>query len=230
MRVLVTGGTRGIGKAIAEKFRKEGHDVFITGTKPQPKMASFFIEADFSSEESIKTFLEKIKDIEFDVLINNAGVNDIKYIEDVSFEDYDNLFNVNLKAPYFLSKICSKHMKKNSRGWILNISSIMSVTSREKRTLYSTSKAALTGMVRALAAELGGDGIMVNCLSPGFTMTELTEQSLSQKEMKEFSSNIPLGRMAEVQEMAEIAYNLCNPKNTYLTGQNIIVDGGITIV
>ena len=230
MRVLVTGGTRGIGKAIAEKFRKEGHDVFITGTKPQPKMASFFIEADFSSEESIKTFLEKIKDIEFDVLINNAGVNDIKYIEDVSFEDYDNLFNVNLKAPYFLSKICSKHMKKNSRGWILNISSIMSVTSREKRTLYSTSKAALTGMVRALAAELGGDGIMVNCLSPGFTMTELTEQSLSDKEMKEFSSNIPLGRMAEAQEMAEVAYNLCNPKNTYLTGQNIIVDGGITIV
>jgi len=230
MKVLVTGGTRGIGKAIAEKFRKEGHDVFITGTKAQPNMASFFIEADFSSEESIKIFLEKIKDIEFDVLINNAGVNDIKYIEDVAFEDYNNLFDVNLKAPYFLAKSCSKHMKKNKRGWILNISSIMSVTSREKRTLYSTSKAALTGMVRALAAELGGDGIMVNCLSPGFTMTELTEQSLSKEEMEEFSSNIPLRRMAEVEEMAEVAYNLCNPKNTYLTGQNIIVDGGITIV
>ena len=230
MRVLVTGGTRGIGKAVAEKFRKEGHKVFITGTKPQKEMAGIFIEADFSSESTINDFLKKIKNIKFDVLINNAGVNDIKLINNVSFSDYNNLFDVNLKAPYFIAKHCSKNMKKNKRGWILNVSSIMSVTSREKRTLYSTSKAALTGMVRALAAELGAYGIMVNCLSPGFTLTELTEKSLSKKEMEEFSSKIPLGRMAEVEEMAQVAYDLCNPKNTYLTGQNILVDGGFTII
>ena len=137
--------------------------------------------------------------------------------------------DVNIKSPYFISKVCSQNMVKNKRGWILNISSIMSVTSREKRSLYSTSKAALNGLTRSLSIELGGSGVLVNSLSPGFTLTDLTKQSLSDEEMESFSNNIPLKRMAEVSEMAEVAYFLCCKKNTYLTGQNIIVDGGVSI-
>jgi 3-oxoacyl-[acyl-carrier protein] reductase len=219
-RVLVTGGTRGIGRAIAEKFKAAGDEVIITGTsiKEPDSIEGFeYMHVDFSDETSAREFFTKLENIEFDVLINNAGINNIKLIPDVRDWEYDELFDVNLKACYFMSQAAAISMKKRGGGHIINISSIMSVTSREKRSLYSTTKAGLTGMARALAIELGPDNILVNCVSPGFTLTDLTRESLSQEEMDNFASRIPLGRLAEVDE-------------TYITGQNIVVDGGFTVV
>jgi 3-oxoacyl-[acyl-carrier protein] reductase len=224
-RVLVTGGTRGIGRAIAEKFKAAGDEVIITGTsiKEPDSIEGFeYMHVDFSDETSAREFFTK--------LVNNAGINNIKLIPDVRDWEYDELFDVNLKACYFMSQAAAISMKKRGGGHIINISSIMSVTSREKRSLYSTTKAGLTGMARALAIELGPDNILVNCVSPGFTLTDLTRESLSQEEMDNFASRIPLGRLAEVDEMANVVHFMCSKENTYITGQNIVVDGGFTVV
>ena len=231
-RVLVTGGTRGIGRAIAEQFKKEGCEVIITGTREEPEDIDGFeyMAVDFGDKFSTNDFFKKLEDIDIDVLINNAGINNIKLIPDVKEWEYDELFDVNLKAPYFMSQFAAKSMKKRGGGHIINISSIMSVTSREKRSLYSTTKAGLTGMTRALSIELGGDNILVNCVSPGFTLTDLTKESLSQEEMDGYASKIPLGRLAEVEEMASVVCFMCSKGNSYITGQNIIVDGGFTVV
>jgi 3-oxoacyl-[acyl-carrier protein] reductase len=227
---LVTGGTRGIGRAVAEKFKEAGYRVIITGTKADQKIDGFeYMMVDFSNSFSTNYFLGQLKKIEIDVLVNNAGINNIKLIPDVGLEDYNELFDVNLKAPYFLCKAAARSMKGRG-GHIVNIASIMSVTSREKRSLYSTTKAGLTGMARALAIELGPDNIIVNCVSPGFTLTDLTKESLSQEEMDGYASRIPLGRLADVDEMAKVIYFMCSEDNSYITGQNIIVDGGFTIV
>jgi 3-oxoacyl-[acyl-carrier protein] reductase len=228
-KVLITGGTRGIGKAIAESFKKSGNKVIITGTGVGQKLEGFtYMMVDFSNKNSTNIFLNKIKDIEIDILINNAGTNNIKLITDVKENDYDRLFDINLKAPYFLCKAAAASMKKRGGGHIINISSIMSITSREKRSLYSTTKAGLAGMTRALSVELGKDKILVNCVSPGFTLTDLTRKSLSQEEMDNFASKIPLGRLATVEEVAKTVTFLCSDDNTYITGQNIIIDGGFT--
>jgi len=230
-RVLVTGGTRGIGRAIADQFKKEGCEVIITGTGEDPKIEGFeYMRVDFSKAKSARNFFNELKGVKIDVLINNAGINNIKLIPDVNQKDYDDLFDVNLKAPYFLCRAAALSMRKRGGGHIVNISSIMSVTSREKRSLYSTTKAGLTGLTRALAIELGPDNIIVNCVSPGFTLTDLTKASLSQEEMDGYASKIPLGRLAEVEEMAEAVCFMCSEKNTYITGQNIVVDGGFTII
>jgi 3-oxoacyl-[acyl-carrier protein] reductase len=230
--VLVTGGTRGIGRAIAEKFKESGDKVIITGTRTSPDNVDGFeyMSVDFGDAESTKKFFEDLEKIEIDVLINNAGINNIKLIPEVKEWEYDELFDVNLKAPYFMSQSAANSMKKRGGGHIINISSIMSVTSREKRSLYSTTKAGLTGMTRALSIELGPDNILVNCVSPGFTLTDLTRESLSQEEMDNFASRIPLGRLAEVEEMANVVCFMCSKENTYITGQNIVVDGGFTVV
>jgi len=230
--VLVTGGTRGIGRAIADQFKANGCDVIITGTGEDPDIEGFqYIRMNFSNPYyTSPRFFKELEGLEIDVLINNAGINNIKLIPEVSVEDYDGLFDVNLKAPYFLCKAAAISMKKRGSGHIVNISSIMSVTSREKRSLYSTTKAGLTGMTRALSIELGPDNILVNCVSPGFTLTDLTKESLSQEEMDGYASKIPLGRLAEVEEMANVVCFMCSKENTYITGQNIIVDGGFTVV
>ena len=231
-KVLVTGGTRGIGRAIADQFKEEGCEVIITGTGENPENIEGFeyIQVDFSDKESTRNFFNELQNLDFDVLINNAGINNIKIIPDVNHRDYNELFDVNLKAPYFLCRTAALSMKKRGGGHIINISSIMSVTSRERRSLYSTTKAGLTGMARAPAIELGPYNILVNCVSPGFTLTDLTRESLSQEEMDNFASRIPLGRLAEVEEMANIVCFMCSKKNTYITGQNIVVDGGFTVV
>lgn len=231
-RVLVTGGTRGIGRAIADQFKEEGCKVIITGTRENPDNIEGFeyMRVDFGDQESTKKFFKDLEGVEIDVLINNAGINNIKLIPDVQEWEYDELFDVNLKAPYFMSQAAAKSMRKRGGGHIINISSIMSVTSREKRSLYSTTKAGLTGMTRALSIELGPDNILVNCVSPGFTLTDLTRESLSQEEMDGYASRIPLRRLAEVEEMANVVCFMCSEKNTYITGQNIVVDGGFTVV
>lgn len=231
-RVLVTGGTRGIGRAIAEQFIQNGDEVIITGTGPNPKIYGLeYIRVDFSNKYSVKSFIDELEGVHVDILINNAGINIIKPISEVTDDDYDNLMDVNLKAPYMLCRAVANSIKSRgySHGRIVNIASIFGVVSKEKRSLYSSSKSALIGLTKSLAIELGPDEILVNCVSPGFTDTELTKKSLTEKEIKELESQIPLGRFAGVDEIARVVFFLCHD-NSYITGQNIVVDGGFTIV
>ena len=163
------------------------------------------------------------------VLINNAGINRIDRLEDINSIDFEEVLKVNLKGPFYLSKFVSRKML-NKGGRIVNIASIWSKITREGRTSYVASKAGLDGITRATSVDLAGANILVNTVSPGFTLTDLTRRSLTAVEMQELVSKIPLGRMAETEEVAELVAFLASDKNTYITGQNIVIDGGFTNV
>lgn len=239
MTVLVTGATRGIGRAIAACLVERGAVVVGTGTRDtEARMQGevglegvVWRDLDLSDFASLDAFLESLADFgKIDGLINNAGINRIKSIADVSFEDYEDVLSINLKAPYFLCKSIGNAMVQTGGGSILNIASIWSVVTKPQRTLYTTAKAGLAGLTRALAAELGPSGVIVNTLSPGFTLTDLTRESLSDAEMEALSGQIPMRKMADPEDIAKVAAFLVGPDNRYITGQNIVADGGFTIV
>ena len=237
---LITGATRGIGKAISESFIEAGAKVLLTGTKrseidklnlENENNALKWIEADFSSQRGIATFIENLQITEsIDICVNNAGINIIKPFTEYSTDEYQRLLSINLTAPFSIVQHIIPIMKEQRFGRIVNIASIWSQISKVKRSLYSTSKTGLIGFTRALAVEYASSNILINSVSPGFTMTELTEKSLSSDDITNLSKQIPVGRFAEPNEIAKVVLFLCSDMNTYITGQNILIDGGFTIV
>lgn len=215
-RVLITGASKGIGKAIAEKFRENKYDVIA------PSRA----ELDLRSKESIDAYIKEHQEEYFDVIINNAGCNDIHEINDITDEEIENMFSVNLVAPIKLLRGFTKKMKDNYYGRIVNIASIWAVVSKSGRCVYSATKNGIHGVTNTLAVELAPYNILVNTVCPGFTLTELTRKNNTEDEIAQIAKDIPLGRMAEPYEMAEVVYFLASDANTYLTGQKIVVDGG----
>ncbi len=233
--VLVTGASRGLGKAFAKLFAENGADVIGTassiGSFPPDMQDTRFFAVDLSKPAELQSFLKHIEALpRLDVLVNNAGINIIKPLAYVTPEDYSAVLDVDLRAPYLLAQAAAAKMKVAGYGKIVNIASIWSVVTRAHRTLYSAAKSGLVGLTRALAAELAPDGILVNSVSPGFVLTDLTRQSLTNEELEQLSLQIPLRRMASPQEIAEVVAFLCSQKNSYLTGQNITVDGGFSII
>jgi 3-oxoacyl-[acyl-carrier protein] reductase len=237
-KILVTGGTRGIGKEIALQFLINGGEVTITGTKliDESKLKKdwgfknvHFKRVDFLQKESVSTFLEWINNQEkIDILVNNAGINKIDKNIDSKTSDFENLIDVNLKGPYLFCREVSSIMKKNKYGKIVNISSIWGSITRSGRSLYSASKFGLVGLTKTLAVELAPHGILVNAVAPGFTMTELTKKTNSKEEIEDLKNTIPIKRLAEPIEIARVVLFITSEMNTYLTGQNIIIDGGYT--
>ena len=233
IRALVTGSSRGIGAAISEKIALEGYEVYGTSTSGNGSSIGVnkWLKGDFSSDEGIQNFLMLLNKLPaFDILINNAAINIIKSQEEVSPSDYEMIQNINLKAPYQIAQYLAKNMALNGGGKIINIASIWSVISKTNRTLYSTMKTGIIGMTRSMAIEWAKQNILINAVSPGFVMTELTDKSLSVREKKEIKEQVPLGRFARPEEIASVVSFLCSKENKYLTGQNIIVDGGFTII
>lgn len=215
--ILVTGGTGGIGSAVAALFDQFKGNVIVTNSKL----------ADFKSNESVTRLLEELPDI--DIWVNCAGINTIDELHNIKEDDFDNIMQVNVKAPFLIAKHISKHMKKQQSGKIVNIASIWGEKTISKRLSYTTSKAALIGMTKTLAVELAKYNIQVNTVSPGFTNTKLTNSILTKAQIKKLVSSVPLGRMANPDEIARIVMFLCSSQNTYITGQNIIVDGGFSV-
>tara|TARA_R110000782_G_scaffold6834_3_gene23431 strand:+ start:84 stop:758 length:675 start_codon:yes stop_codon:yes gene_type:complete len=215
--ILVTGGTGGIGSAVAALFDQFKGNVIVTNSKL----------ANFKSNESVTRLLEELPDI--DIWVNCAGINTIDELHNIKEEDFDNIMQVNVKAPFLIAKHISKHMKKQQSGKIVNIASIWGEKTISKRLSYTTSKAALIGMTKTLAVELAKYNIQVNTVSPGFTNTKLTNSILTKAQIKKLVSSVPLGRMANPDEIARIVMFLCSSQNTYITGQNIIVDGGFSV-
>lgn len=218
-RVLITGASRGIGAAIAQKFPQEGWEI-LTPTRA---------EMDLRVPASITAYFETIKHLEIHSLINNAGINVNNPIEKIRENDLRAVMETNVTAPAILCKLITPLMQKQGYGRIVNISSIWGVISKEGRAAYSMSKNALNGLTNALAVELGASGILVNSVCPGFTKTELTDRTVPKDEQQRLSAEIPLRRFAEPSEIAEIVYFLGSDKNTYITGQKIVIDGGFTV-
>lgn len=234
--VLVTGGTKGIGKQIALDFESLGASVILTGTSKIPpdfinQKKIQYISVNFIHEDEIETFLSSLNSFEkIDVCVNNAGINKINFIENVQAVDYFEMMKVNLEVPFRIIKTITPIMKKNQYGRIINISSIFGKVSREKRSVYSMTKNGLNGITVSTSIELAKEGILVNTVSPGFTLTDLTRKNLSKQEMEHLIERIPINRMAEVNEISNVVLFLASNFNTYISGQNIIVDGGFVNV
>ncbi len=217
--LFITGGSRGIGAAIADKFIKDDYHVIMPARG----------EMDLSSPVSIKKYFKKNSGIKVDCIVNNAGVNPLAFVDELTDEEIFETVNVNLIAPLMITRALVKGMKKRGCGRIVNIGSIWGVVSKEKRAVYSMTKNGIHGLTNTLAVELGGDNILVNTVCPGYTNTELTKKNVPLPEAKNISKDIPLGRFAEPEEIAEIVYFLGSSRNTYITGQKIVIDGGFTI-
>lgn len=238
---LITGGTRGIGKAIADLFLDAGASIILTGTKQSDidKLTAdnkkpgkvTYLQVDFTDEDSTAVFLQKIQQMgKIDILINNAGVNKIALNTETSTADFDMLNDINVKGPYILCREVSKLMKQNGYGKIVNITSIWSAITRPGRSLYTANKFAIAGLTKTLAIELAEHGILVNSVGPGFTATELTATTNTPEELKKITDIIPIKRMAQPVEIANLVLYLASDLNSYLTGQNLIIDGGYTNV
>lgn len=235
--VLITGATRGIGKSIADSLINCGANLILTGTK-QNEIIDLnktyinnskinYFHLDFLDDQSKKVFYQNISKVKkIDVCINNAGVN---YVEDfIKSLKFDQISKVNIQGPYELLKIVAPKMINNNYGRIINIASIWSVSTKKGRSLYTMSKNALVGLTKTLSIELAPYNILVNAVSPGFTLTELTKNTNTTKELEQIKKSIPMGRLAIPEEIANLVRYLSSNENTYLTGQNIIIDGGFT--
>ena len=233
---LVTGGTRGIGRRIVEDLAALGAAVTATGAQPDgierlnrecPVANVTWRQVDFTDRQATEVFVRELSARNrLDVLVNNAGINRLSPIEECRLDDWDALTAVNLDAPFMLIRAAAPVMRRAGYGRIVNIGSIWGEISRPKRAMYSATKFGLRGLTVAVANELAAFNILVNSVSPGFVLTELTDRNLSADEQSELRAQIPARRFADPAEISKAVIFLASTLNTYIAGQNIVVDGG----
>lgn len=221
-KVLITGGTRGIGNSIVHELKKK-YEVYYTGTKNR-NIKNYF-QLDLSDKESVNCFIKDTDRLSFDILVNNAGINNIKYFDTFKQQEIEEMLNINLVNLTLITKALLKNMIKNKWGRIINIASIWGVNPCKKRSIYSITKSALISFSKSLAIEYGRYNINSNSISPGFILTDLTKKSLSSNQLKSLKKKVPLQRFGSPKEIAEIVLFLCGKKN-YINGSNIVADGG----
>ncbi len=238
--ILITGATRGIGKQIADDLGSLGAKLLLTGTKNKEinelnKKAKLeqsnrkYFHLDFLDKKSLKKFLIEINRTDIiHGLVNNAGINRLNKIQDSKDNDWDEMIDVNLSAPYKLIKTVANKMIRDKYGRIVNIGSIFGKISKEKRSVYSVTKFGIHGLTVGSSNDLAKYNILVNTLSPGFISTELTKKNLSEEEIKELKSLIPIKKLGSTKDISNIVVFLMSDLNLYITGQNIIADGGFT--
>jgi len=232
--VLVTGGTRGIGRAIAERFKDVGAVVYITGTNEERTKAVAEeigvngVKMDVTDREEVKRVVSEIleKEGQIDILINNAGITKDTLFMRMKDEDWDSVINTNLNGVYNVTRAVVPAMVKKRSGNIINISSVVGFTGNVGQVNYSATKSALIGFTKSLAKELGGRGIRVNCIAPGYITTDMTEK-IPAKIKEELLKSIPLKREGEPREIADVCLFLASDMASYITGTVIHVNGGL---
>ncbi|MFP4050666.1 MAG: SDR family NAD(P)-dependent oxidoreductase [Thermoplasmata archaeon] len=239
---LITGSSRGIGRAIAKKFAKEGAKVGInyhsSGEKARGVLDSVnkysegvLLKGDVSDKNDCKRIVSDFVD-EFDgldILVNNAGILKKKNLEEATVDTFDQTMGVNVRGPFLLSKFALPHLKNSDQGRIINMSSHWAFRASDQATSYVISKTALIGLTRALALELGLEGITVNAIAPGTIETDMIADRYSEEEKRERSEEIPLRRLGKPDDIANTALFLASEKGSYINGEVIGVNGGLTI-
>ena len=212
---LVTGSSRGIGKSIKEILSKDGIDIINPSRD----------DLDLSSPKSIDEFLSQLS-TRVDIVINNAGILKVGQHDEISTDDFHEVFQVNVVAPFKIISGVIEDMKQQKFGRIVNISSIWGQKSREGRALYSSSKAALDALTRSLAIEFASYNILINSVAPGYIETDMLKQYNTEKELSTIRDKIPMKRFGKKNEISELVKFLCSENNSYITGQILTIDGG----
>lgn len=238
---LITGGSRGIGKKIAEKFARNGYNIVINYVSEKTdvnklesdlsqngKVEVLCIKCDVtdfnSCQEMVKEAVDKFGKI--DVLINNAGITKDNLLMRMKEEEFDKVINVNLKGTFNMTKNVISYMMKKRSGRIVNISSVVGVSGNSGQANYAASKAGIIGFTKSVAKELASRNILANAVAPGFIETDMTDV-LSESVKESIYSQIPLKKMGKPEEVANAVYFLGSDENTYITGQVLNVDGGM---
>lgn len=238
--VFVTGGSRGIGKAIALKYAENGYNVVINYVSENTNIdelkdefdkysiESLIVKADVSKaeevENAVKQAIEKFGKI--DVLVNNAGITRDTLLMRMKEEDFDKVIEINLKGTFLVTKAVTPYMMKRRNGRIVNLSSVVGVTGNAGQSNYSASKAGIIGFTKSVAKELASRDIRANAVAPGFIDTDMTNV-LSDDVKANINAQIPMKRMGTAREIANVVYFLGSEESSYITGQVINIDGGM---
>ncbi len=237
---LVTGSTRGIGKATALRLAEAGATVIITGRnedrarevakdiKTRTGSDTFAVELDLGSRESIETAMERISEAVggVDILVNNAGANRDALFLRMKYEDWEEIIRVNLTGTFLVTQLALKGMLRKKWGRIINVSSVVAFIGNVGQANYSTAKAGLVGFTKTLAKELATRNITVNAVAPGFIETDMTE-NLPEEIKAGFLSQIPMNRFGKPEDVANVILFLASDLSEYITGEVIHVNGGL---
>jgi NAD(P)-dependent dehydrogenase (short-subunit alcohol dehydrogenase family) len=229
---VITGASRGLGRSMAVSLGRAGARLALVSRKPAPfeediEAANF--TCDVSSEDQVialeKAVIERFGTV--DILINNAGVNVRKNVTEFTLDEWNHVIGTNLTGAFLMCRAFVPHMKDKGYGRIINMASMMSHVSLPGRAAYSASKAGLLGMTRALALELAPDGITVMAISPGPFATEMNKPLLNDPPVnQQFTSRIPVGHWGKPEDIGSLALYLCSEAASFLTGTDIVIDGG----
>ena len=237
---LITGASRGLGKAMALALAAEGASVALVA-RDREKLDAVAAEVsasgstaqvftlDVTNEDEVNALEPKVREAlgTVDILINNAGINIRKRLVDYSLAEWRAVIDANLTSVFLVCRAFVPQMKGRGYGRIINLGSIMSHVSLPERSAYSSSKTALLGLTRALSLELAGDAITVNCISPGPFGTEMNQKIMDDQELNaQFVANVPVGRWGKVEEVGALAVYLCSPEAGFVTGTDVVIDGG----
>ncbi|MCS6966519.1 MAG: 3-oxoacyl-[acyl-carrier-protein] reductase [Candidatus Kapabacteria bacterium] len=239
---VVTGGTRGIGEAIMRRLAHEGAFVYATYHTSSERAKQLweelnrdtyrvaFLHADVTDEKDVERCFATIQEEarRLDILVNNAGTTADRLVVRMSIEEWDRVLNTNLRGAFLWARTAVRLMLPQRYGRIINIGSVVGIMGNVGQANYAASKAGLIGLTRALAKELASRNILVNCVAPGYVETAMTEQ-LTEQQQKAIREAIPLGRVATPEEIAAVVSFLASPEASYITGQTIIVDGGLSL-
>ena len=233
---LVTGGGRGIGKAIVHQYSKEGATVIIadfdenSGKETADSVGGYFVNVDISDEESVTSLFEyvKTKFSQLDILVNNAGVLKDNTLKKLESDQFDEIIHVNLRGTYLCGKAAADIMVEQKGGVILNAASVVAHNGNFGQTNYVASKTGVIGMTKVWARELGKDGIRVNAIAPGFIKTDMTSK-MPEKIIKMMGEKVPLKRWGTPQDVANVYTFLASDEASYITGTVLNVDGGVVV-